>query len=579
MKRHEDNSTDIKTQSALVNALLTQFLQTHSRKDFLENCLQYIKNWAQISCAGIRVLDAQGNIPYQAVSGFSAELVESENWLSTHHDQCACVRVVQGKIEPQDASQITSGGSFCCNNTQSYHASLTGSEKARFRGVCIVNGYSSVAVIPISYRQNILGALHLVDIREGAFTPAKIKFLETSVASVIGEGIYRYNVEDRLERNLETQTVLTSLLKDSLEDLTLDNILNLTLNLIHTHKPFARRIRSAIYLSESDPDKMLLRVSLNDSQEALAHCAQIQPGDCACGKAAERDVIVFSAGDTDCKSGERHYSVPIQYQKNTIGVICVYLADDHRRDESEEQFLNAVANTLAGIVWRKRSESMLRSLSLRMVNVQEEERRAIALELHDQIGQMLTGLKLMIGRSLRSSEKTRLEVLAEAQKVVTELIGNVREMSLNLRPSMLDDLGLLPALIWHFQRCKNQSNLSVDFRHSGLEVHVSKDLAIAAYRIVQEALTNVIRYAGVNEVLVEIWIDQSWLYIRIEDKGKGFRIQTITPGSSIGLQSMRERAVLLGGTLTVDSLPGQGTVIFAQLPLNSPAENVTIPAS
>ena len=113
-------------------------------------------------------------------------------------------------------------------------------KKARFRGVCIVSGYASVAVIPISYRQNIMGALHLVDTRKGVFPASKIDFLESSVASIIGEGLYRYHVEDRLEQNLNTQTVLTNLLKYSLEDLKLDGILNLTLDLIHSYKPFSQ---------------------------------------------------------------------------------------------------------------------------------------------------------------------------------------------------------------------------------------------------------------------------------------------------------------------------------------------------
>ena len=237
---------------------------------------------------------------------------------------------------------------------------------------------------------------------------------------------------------------------------------------------------------------------------------------------------------------------PILFQKTTVGVISIFLEGTHHQEENEVLFLNAVANTLAGIIWRKRSEELLRSLSLRLVTVQEEERRKIALELHDQIGQMLTGLKLMINQATRSNENARGVVLKEAQSVVTDLIVSVREMSLNLRPSMLDDLGLLPALIWHFQRCKTQSNLNVDFQHTGLERVFNKDVAIAAYRIVQEALTNVMRYAGVQDVLVEIWTDLDWLSVRVEDKGKGFNAVEIAAGSSLGLQGM-ERAGFIAG--------------------------------
>jgi signal transduction histidine kinase len=264
--------------------------------------------------------------------------------------------------------------------------------------------------------------------------------------------------------------------------------------------------------------------------------------------------------------------VPIQYNKVLVGVINIYLEDWHRYDPREEEILSSFAITLAGIIWRKRSEDKLRTLSRRLVSVQEEERRSIALELHDQIGQMLTGLKLMINQVARAPAKAQTPILLDAQSVLGDLIGKVREMSLNLRPSMLDDLGLLPTLIWHFQQCKASSNLEVDFRHSGLERQFSKDTAIAAYRIIQEALTNIMRYAGVDRVMVQITADDNFLYIRIEDKGKGFKPTEVSISNSVGLQGMRERAMLLGGGLTIDSRPGEGTTITAELPLSENSE-------
>ncbi|HSW57855.1 MAG TPA: GAF domain-containing protein, partial [Dehalococcoidales bacterium] len=516
-----DKSLYLNGQSDLVTDLLTLFLTTSTRKEFLDRCLERIKIWAGLRGAGIRVLDSQSNIPYIAESGFSAEFIESEKWLSTITDQCTCIRVVQGKAEPPDISQMTPGGSFWCNNTQTFVASLRESEGVLFRGVCVDKGYSSVAVVPIVYRKQILGVLHLVDTRPDAFTSSQLAFLESSVAYIIGEGIYRYGIEEKLEQNLETQTILATLLKNSLEDLTLEDILNLTLDLVHVYKPFRQLRKSAIFLNENEPGKLILKVSRNLSQTELERCASIVLDECVCGKAALQQELIYCTCNKDPQYSIRHYSVPILYQKKIVGVIRIYLPDNHRRDENEEQFLNALANTLAGIIWRKHSENTLRSLSLRMVRLQEEERRGIALELHDQIGQLLTGLKLMIGQAVRSKEMEQLDLLQESQNTVTDLIVKVREMSLNLRPSMLDDLGLLPALIWHFQRCKNQANLNVDFRHSDLSAGLPKDVAIAAYRIVQEALTNVIRYAGVKDVVVDIWTDSEWLNLRVDDRGKG----------------------------------------------------------
>ena len=564
----------VESRTAMINALLRLFLHTSSRKEFLDEALKIISDWVGTAYAGIRVADDQGNIPYISHIGFSEQFIDSEKWLSTKKDQCACIRVILGDIEPQDTSEMTPAGSFCCNNTQKFLDKLTPAEKERFRGVCIQSGYQSVAIVPIQYGEKILGAIHMADKREGVFTREHIEFIESSVAPIIGEGICRYDIESQLQYNLETQTVLTSLLRYSLEDLTLDEILNLSLDLIHSSKSFSFGIKSVIFLVENEPDVLVMRVARGFGEKSHKDCAKIVFGKCLCGRAALKQEIIFTDSrdkyheiEPETDTPHSHYCVPIQSGKTVLGIITLYLEEGHQRNQKEEEFLNAVSNTLAGIISRKRSEDKLRTLSRRLVNIQEEERRAIALELHDQIGQMLTALKLAISRASRSSSDANKVILAEAQTTVSDLIGKVRQMSLNLRPSMLDDLGLLPTLIWHFQQCNTQAKLNVDFRHSGLERQFPKDVSIAAYRIVQEAMTNIMRYAGVEDVLVNAWADDAVLHIRIEDKGKGFNPTDLSLSSSVGLQGMKERAMLLGGRLSIESAPGIGTSITAELPL------------
>jgi signal transduction histidine kinase len=574
-------SKDIENRTDIINALLKLFLHTDSRKEFLDESLKIIRDWVGTTCAGIRVADEQGNIPYVSHIGFSEQFIQSEKWLSTKRDQCACIRVILGDIEPQDTSEMTQAGSFCCNDTLKFLEKLTVAEKSRFRGVCIQTGYQSVAVVPIQYGQKILGAIHLADKRDGVFTRKAIEFVESSIAPLIGEGVYRFNVEDQLQHNLETQTVLTSLLRYSLEDLALEEILNLTLDLIHSSRSFSFGHKSGIFLVEDEPDVLVMRVSRGFDEQSKGKCARIHFGTCLCGRAALKQEIQFADNLDKCHEIEHdatrphsHYCVPIQFGKTILGVINLYLEEGHRRDQREEEFLSAVANTLAGIIWRQRSEEKLRTLSRRLVSIQEEERRAVALELHDQIGQLLTGLKLVISQATRSLDGNKNPALKEAQTIVSDLIVKVREMSLNLRPSMLDDLGLLPTLLWHFQQCKAQSGLNVDFRHSGLERNFPKDVNIAAYRIIQEALTNIMRYAGVSDVSVNVWADNTALHIKIEDKGIGFKTTEVSIGTSVGLQGMRERAILLGGNLTIESSPGVGTLITAELPLQDKPESI-----
>jgi signal transduction histidine kinase len=216
----------------------------------------------------------------------------------------------------------------------------------------------------------------------------------------------------------------------------------------------------------------------------------------------------------------------------------------------------------------------LGALSRRLVEVQEAERRSVARELHDEIGQLLTGLKLNLEMSTHAPSGQIAARLTEAWGLVNELIGRVRDLSLNLRPAMLDDLGLLPALLWHAERYTSQTNVRVGFQHGGLEGRrFSPDVETAMYRIIQEAMTNVARHAGVNQVSIRLWANPDALGAQIEDQGIGFDPDvTLAASGSIGLAGMRERATLLGGQLTVESKRGAGTRVTAELPLGDAFE-------
>ena len=167
---------------------------------------------------------------------------------------------------------------------------------------------------------------------------------------------------------------------------------------------------------------------------------------------------------------------------------------------------------------------------------------------------------------------TGQSLLRESQDLVGELIGQVRELSLNLRPALLDDLGLLPALLWQFERYTAHMRVRVDFEHASLEGRPCRpEVETAAYRIVQEALTNVARHAEASEVQVRLWVEGGRLLLRIEDQGRGFEPTiTLDPEESSGLAGMYERAMLLGGRLRIESSPGAGTRIQAELPLGEP---------
>ncbi len=214
------------------------------------------------------------------------------------------------------------------------------------------------------------------------------------------------------------------------------------------------------------------------------------------------------------------------------------------------------------------SEEKYRALSRRLMTVQEEEKRRFARELHDEIGQTLTALQVSIEAGTLSMKGMENPHIERAMALVREMSGAIRDISLNLRPTMLDDLGLLPALLWLIRRCEIHMNLIADFQHDGLNRRFDPDVETAAYRIVQEALTNIVRYAGVDQASVRCSASEQRLLISIEDNGAGFDASDSRMHGS-GLSGMEDRVSLLNGRMTIKSAPGCGTNIVIHLPLTS----------
>ena len=258
------------------------------------------------------------------------------------------------------------------------------------------------------------------------------------------------------------------------------------------------------------------------------------------------------------------------------------ISDITKRKEAE-QLLKYAKDELELKVAERTSElatanAYLQSFANRMVQVLEEEKKGIARDLHDQVGQSLTVLNLMINQASRQKSEKANQTLAEAQKVISDLIGQIREISLNLRPSMLDDLGLLPALTWHIERYEKRTRIKVIFNHNGLERNFTRPIAETVYRVVQEALTNVARYAAVDEVQIDAWADNSHLTIMVKDSGRGFDPAKVAGTGSFGLRGMSERLFAVGGTFKVDSEPGSGTTLQAIIPLNEDSDCNNLPA-
>jgi signal transduction histidine kinase len=215
----------------------------------------------------------------------------------------------------------------------------------------------------------------------------------------------------------------------------------------------------------------------------------------------------------------------------------------------------------------------LRALSQKVLQVQESERRRVARDLHDEVGQSLTALKINLESHHRFKDQTPQELNAENLAIVMAALQQVRQLALALHPSMLDQLGLVPALRWMAKEVAARSGFNVQFETREAEVsgRLHPDLETVCFRIAQEALTNIARHAGATQVDIALSIQEQTVTLTLKDNGCGFDESLARNRAanchSLGLLGMHERALLVGGELEIASQPGQGCIVRLRCPL------------
>jgi PAS domain S-box-containing protein len=244
-----------------------------------------------------------------------------------------------------------------------------------------------------------------------------------------------------------------------------------------------------------------------------------------------------------------------------------------------EPAIHGVVFNYRDITARKRAEEKLKDysrklkeLSRRLVEAQETERRHLARELHDEIGQTLTVAQLDLQALLQSpGSEAQTPRLRESLEAIERVLEQVHDISLNLRPSMLDDLGLEPALRWYLERQAVLVGLQAEFHSEPLAQRLDPAIETECFRVAQGALTNVVRHAQARIVTVDLRVADGQLHLRVRDDGSGFDVAVVREkavrGASLGLLSMEERTTLAGGGLEFTSAPGQGTEVHAWFPL------------
>lgn len=246
-------------------------------------------------------------------------------------------------------------------------------------------------------------------------------------------------------------------------------------------------------------------------------------------------------------------------------------ANPHQHSDPQ---LSRLAETFNGTLDElERDRGQLRELASQVIRAQEDERKRIARELHDDTAQMLFAQLLSV-TSLKSSPNPDLRETAEKlENMTVEAIESVRRLALELRPPALDDLGLREALADLVQRFSEQLGLPVQFHWQGPRDRLAPELELVLYRVAQEALTNSAKHSGATQVLMSIRRDADTVILKTDDNGRGFDVNTAVrrddSGLGLGLFGMEERLALVGGTLNILRLQPHGVRILATIPVTS----------
>jgi len=348
-----------------------------------------------------------------------------------------------------------------------------------------------------------------------------------------------------------------------------------------------------IYIRESDESEdLLLRVANGLPLNFCKRFKKIRLGIGLMGKGlAKHEAVILERVTKKTKFTSHEapkgmklaVSVPITVKDRLIGALNVASYAYDTFEPWKVELLLSIGNHIGVVIENamlmdsiKIHEQNLRTLSSQIIQAQEEERRRISRELHDEASQALVAAKInleMIEKKLPPSLEEVTTRLVETGSLLVHTLENLRRLSYDLRPSMLDDLGLIPTLRWYTESYAKRLGIPINFKITDLDERLDLEIETAIYRIVQEALTNIAKYAQAKRVDISLEKKDSMLITQVKDNGKGFTLKTSVSGENYyqgsGILGMKERIYNLGGTFHIESKQGMGTKLLVKIPLNN----------
>lgn len=441
-------------------------------------------------------------------------------------------------------------------------------------GIAAAYFLTRVLTKPILELVRVTGAVARGDLNQKARVWARDEIGRLSMAfNTMTENLAAlYNEKEEsnrqlLRRNQELTTIweITSAASRSLN---LDKVLNDVLDKVIERLGL---MGGAVLIAEPEIKKMVPRVIRGQGNGLLPESGF---SDVLRQSAASAEPTTWK---TEFKSG---ISIPLVARNRLVGLMELYGSRSINLSEQDSQMLTTIGHQVGvaienALLWEelKQKEEIRRQLLEKIITAQEEERKRIARELHDETSQSLTSLMVGLKTLAVTHDAGEIhEKIAELRSLLAKTIEEVHKLAWQLRPSVLDDLGLIEALERYIRDYSRKFNLDVDFQITGFDGRrLAPEVETALYRIVQEALTNVARHARARNVSVVLEYIQSHIMVIVEDDGVGFDViealGSEVKEKSLGIYGMQERAALVGGTLTIESQPGNGTTVYVRVPL------------
>jgi PAS domain S-box-containing protein len=585
----------------VTNALLDLFAHKTSAKEYLDAVVEVIRKWSDCQAIGVRMLGEGDDISYETCLGFEPGFMELENHLSLSRDNCLCLRTIKCQAEDQERSLMTSGGSFRCDNSFKFLEGLSPKQQDRYRGNCIKYGFVSLAVVPIKYRDEVLGIIHLADYRPSHFSPSTVEFIE-SMTPLIGEAIQRFRAEMELHRVNRTLRMISECNEALVQVADEPKLIEAVCRIMYdaggyrmvwvgfAEQDAARTVRpiASVGFEEGYLERAVITWADNEKGRGPTGTA-IRTGEVSIAHDFSTDPRLAPWRQEALKRGYlSSIALPLRAGGNTFGVLTIYAEHTGVFDSAQVELLGELADDLAfGILalraHAERDHAMealeqrtdqLRALTLEVMQTEQRERRRLAQILHDHLQQLLVGAKMRVAMLRR--EGTGAQEIRQMALDVDNLIGQSieasRTLTAELSPPILHDGGLAPALKWLGRWMKDKHGLSVELFLPENVADITGDIAVLMFQSVRELLFNTVKHAGTMLARVDYIVDGNRVRVVVSDKGMGFDPSQLTVhGGQVGgfgLFSVKERLDIMGGSLEIDSAPGSGsrmTIVSPQL--------------